>query len=66
MQRARPQKVIRVECNGLHAVVLSRFLYDCTYFGEEVKAMIEAVIGASNVETCGPSALAYRTISEVK
>lgn len=55
-----------MECSGLHAVVVSRFLYDCAYFGKEVMAMIDAVIGSGkSTAPLIPQALAYRSIFEV-
>ena len=65
-QKAQPQKVVRVECNGLHAVVISRFLYDCTYFGKEVMAMIEAVTGTAKSQPHKPDKSGYKSIFEVR
>lgn len=57
--------MVRVECNGLHAVVISRFLYDCTYFGKEVMAMIEAVTGTAKSQPPKPDLPGYKSIFEV-
>ena len=64
-QKALPQKVVRVECNGLHAVLISRFLYDCSYFGKEVLAMLEAVVGTGTPQPPAACPLAYKPILEV-
>lgn len=66
MQKAQPQKVVRVECNGMHAVVVSRFLYDCAYFGKEVMAMIDAVMGSAKITPQAPVSLGYKPIFEVQ
>ena len=66
LQKAQPQKVVRVECNGLHAVVISRFLYDCTYFGKEVMAMIEAVTGTAKTQPRKLDQSGYKSTFEVR
>lgn len=65
LQKAEPQRVVRIECNGLHAVVISRFLYDCAYFGKEVMAMMDAVIGNGKCETEPRAPQGYKSIFEV-
>jgi len=68
LQKAQPQRVVRVECEGLHATVISRFIYDCAYFGKEVMAMTDAVMGTAGTtpaQGCTAPTPAYRTIFEV-
>ncbi len=58
-----------MDCEGLHATLVSRFIYDCAYFGKEVSAMVDAVIGAGAAApgpSCPAPELAYRTTFEVQ
>ena len=67
VQKAQPQRVVRLECNGLHVSLISRFVLDCAYFGKEVVAMKNALVGSSQrQQACSPQQLGYKTITEVK
>lgn len=65
VQKAQPQRVVRMKCDGLHVSVVSRFLLDCAYFGREVVAMKDAVVGSSSQQVACPVVEGYRTITEV-
>lgn len=64
LQKAQPQCVVRVECDGLHATLVTRFVLDCAHFAQEVVAMKNAVAGASQ-RSCPQRDPGYRTITEV-
>ena len=65
LQKCQPQKVVKVECHGLRATLVSRFIYDWQHFGKEVKAMIDAVSQSKCLPEKPDYNLAYRTITEV-
>ena len=58
--------VVRVECESLHAVGVSRFVYDCLYFSEKVQAMTEAITCSGKKPEAAALDTSYRTIIEVR
>ena len=39
-QKALLQAVTRLECEGLHVALVSRFVYNCLHFGRQVQSIL--------------------------